>query len=81
MAIQYTLRNIPTAVDKALKKKAKRLNKSFNQTVVDELIASTLNTSNKSSFDWLANTLTDNDAEEFDQTIKDLNISDPEFWK
>lgn len=36
-SIQYTVRNIPQPVDRALRQRAKRDAKSFNQTVIDAL--------------------------------------------
>lgn len=35
--IQYTLRNIPPALDKTLRKRAKMTGKSLNQIVLDDL--------------------------------------------
>jgi len=35
--IQYTIRNIPAAVDKVLRAQAKRRGKSFNQVLVETL--------------------------------------------
>jgi len=80
MAIQYTIRNIPPTVDKALKQRAKVTNKSFNQTVIDEL-SKTVNTSKRGNFDWLAGTMSKKDADAFDEAIADINKPDPEFWK
>ena len=80
MAIQYTIRNIPPEVNAALKRKAKLLNKSFNQTVVDELSKST-NKKSGNNFDWLSNTITPVDAVAFDEAMADLNKPDPKFWQ
>ena len=80
MAIQYTIRNIPPEVNAALKRKAKLLNKSFNQTVVDELSNST-NKKSGNNFDWLSNTITPEDAVAFDEAMADLNKPDPKFWQ
>lgn len=80
MAIQYTIRNIPPEVNAALKRKAKLLNKSFNQTVVDELSKST-NKKSSNNFDWLSNTMTQEDAIAFDEAMADLNKPDPKFWQ
>lgn len=80
MSIQYTIRNIPPNVDKALKKRAKISRKSFNQIVVDEL-TKTLKKPDTATFDWLANTMTKADAKKFDEAQDDLNKPDPDFWK
>lgn len=81
MAIQYTIRNIPPSVDKALKKRAQITRKSFNQTVVDELSKLVEPASQKEDFSWLANTITEEDAKIFDETLADLNKPDPKFWQ
>lgn len=36
-AVQYTLRNVPPAVDRALRARAKRLDKSLNEVALDAL--------------------------------------------
>lgn len=80
MAIQYTIRNIPPEVDRALKRKAKLTRKSFNQTVVDEL-SKNAQKSSGSNFDFLFNSISSKDAEAFDKAIADLNKPDPKFWQ
>jgi hypothetical protein len=80
MAIQYTIRNIPPEVDKALKQRAKMTRKSFNQTVVDEL-SKGLVKSKKGRFDFLAGTMSAKEAAEFDAAIADLRKPDPKFWQ
>lgn len=56
-SIQYTVRNIPPQVDEALRRRAKKAGKSFNQTIVDELSkASGAKTADKlvhHDLDWL----------------------------
>lgn len=80
--IQYTIRNIPPAVDMVIKKRSLQSGKSFNQTVIDILSLQTFGTINpptNNNFDWLfgANTL----DESFDEAIKDLSQIDEELWQ
>jgi hypothetical protein len=80
--IQYTIRNIPPAVDRVIKKRSKQSGRSFNQTVVDLLSLQTFGTTTPPSddnFDWLfgANTL----DEAFDEAIKDLSKIDKTIWQ
>lgn len=80
--IQYTIRNIPPAVNNVIKKRSKQSGKSFNKTVVDLLSLQTFGTTDVPSdnnFDWLfsANTLDDS----FDEAIKDLSQIDDKLWK
>lgn len=78
MAIQYTIRNIPPEVDRALKRKAKLTRKSLNQVVVDELSTSVAKAREATSFDWLFGSMGP-DAE-FDKAIADLSKVDKDFW-
>jgi hypothetical protein len=80
--IQYTIRNIPPAVDRVIRKRSKQSSKSFNQTVVDLLTLQTFGTTKPpadDNFDWLfgANTL----DEPFDEAIKDLSRIDEKLWQ
>lgn len=81
--IQYTIRNIPEPVDKALKLQAKHTGKSFNQTVVDAL-KKAVGTDDKPAknhdFDWFIHSgVVDGDA--FDQVLKEQRQIDPKLWK
>ncbi len=82
--IQYTIRNIPPAVDMVLKKRSKQSGKSFNQTVVDLLTLQTFGTTElpeDNGFDWLFGAGKDSLGPEFDEAIKDLSRPDPKLWK
>jgi hypothetical protein len=80
--LQYTIRNIPPAVDRVIRKRSKQSGKSFNQTVVDMLSLQTFGTTKipkEDTFDWLfgANTL----DKTFDEAIKDLSQVDKKLWQ
>ncbi len=80
--IQYTIRNIPPAVDKVIRKRSKQLGTSFNQTVVDLLSLQTFGTTTPqtdSTFDWLYNQKTLDNT--FDETIKNLSRIDEKLWQ
>ena len=81
--IQYTIRNIPPAVNQVLKKRAQRTGSSFNATVVEALTIQTLGGKDigKTKVDafsrlWGANSLDEN----FDQAIKDQSTIDNQLW-
>ncbi len=82
MAAQYTVRGVPPAVDRALRKRAHRNRRSLNATIVDVLAEWTQTTgdggSDQSIFDQLfgADTL-DSD---FDDAIDSLSQPDPTLW-
>ena len=82
--IQYTIRNVPPAVDKVIKKRSKQSGKSFNQTVVELLSMQTFGTTKPpedDNFDWLFGAGKDSLGPEFDEAIKDLSKPDPKLWK
>lgn len=80
--IQYTIRNIPPAVDRVIRKRSQQTGKSFNQTVVDILSLQTFGTTTpkaEADFDWLYNQKTLDET--FDETIKDLAQIDKKLWQ
>jgi hypothetical protein len=79
--IQYTIRNIPPAVDQVIRKRAQQTGTSFNQTVVDLLSLQAFGTTDipaTDNFDWLYNQ-NSLDAS-FDESIKDLSQVDAKIW-
>lgn len=79
--IQYTIRNIPPAVDQVLRKRSQQSGKSFNQTVVDVLALHTFGTTEPPAdinFDWLFGVGTLDDS--FDEAIAELSKPDPRMW-
>lgn len=75
--IQYTIRNIPPAVDGAIRKRSKQSGKSFNQTVVELLSLQTFGSIKPpvdDNFDWLFGAGGLDEA--FDAAIKDQSRID-----
>lgn len=82
--IQYTIRNIPSATDQVLKKRAAQTGQSFNQTVVEALnnqVFGKTKPPEDNNFDWLFGAGKDSLGLEFDEAIKDLSKPDPKLWK
>ncbi len=80
--IQYTIRNIPPAVDRVIRKRSKQSGKSFNQTVVDLLSLQTFGTTKippDNNFDWLYNKNTLDES--FDEAIENLSQVDEKLWQ
>lgn len=82
--LQYTIRNVPPAVDKAIRKRSKRSGKSFNQTVVELLTLQTFGTTEPpavadNNFDWLYNRRTLDDS--FDEAVAKLSKVDERLWR
>ncbi|HSH31096.1 MAG TPA: hypothetical protein VK963_00300 [Candidatus Saccharimonadales bacterium] len=80
--IQYTIRNIPPAVDQVIRKRSKQTGKSFNQTVLDLLSLQTFGTTSpqtNSNFDWLYNQNTLDGS--FDDVVEELSQPDSKLWQ
>ena len=80
--IQYTIRNIPPAVDQVIRKRSAQSGKSFNQTVVDLLTLQTFGTvkpPNNNNFDFLFGKGKLDAA--FDDAIADQSRIDEKLWQ
>jgi plasmid stability protein len=75
-AQQYTIRNVPARVTAVLKKRARLSGRSFNQVVVDALIAAT---ESGGRVDWLFGAHDLDDV--FDDAIKQQSDVDPALWQ
>jgi len=81
-SIQYTIRNVPSAVDSLIRKRAQQEGTSFNQTVLDilnlQLFGSTKPVED-TQFDWLfkQNTLDST----FDTAVQELSQVDTALWQ
>ena len=80
--MQYTIRNIPKPVDKALRAKARRERKSLNQVIV-EAVQEGLGLNGKPTkhrdLDWFAGTWVEDP--EFDRIIAEQDQVHPDDWK
>lgn len=82
--IQYTIRNIPPATDKVLKKRAAQTGKSFNQVVVETLNKQVFGSTEPvvaEVFGWLYGAGKESLGTEFDNAISDLSKPDSNLWK
>jgi len=78
-SVQYTIRGIPSEVDRMLRTKAARRKQSLNQVIVDELIAATIGRSVKADFSDLVGKWTPDPA--FDEMIAAQRQIDWDKWK
>jgi hypothetical protein len=80
--MQYTLRNIPEALDEALRERARSENKSLNQVVLEALARAfgvgRRATRHRDLSDLKGRWLEDPD---FEQAIADQDRVDEEMWK
>lgn len=82
VGMQYTLRNIPREVDKALRRKAKREGKSLNEIAVEALSDGAgvgREPSKNHQLDFAIGTWVEDP--EFDKIMEEQRRIDPEMWK
>ena len=78
-AAQYTIRGVPREVDRILRQRAQKLDRSLNQVVVDELVRSTIGKQAKADFSDLVGRWTPDPA--FDEIIASQRQIDWDKWK
>jgi len=82
VAAQYTLRQIPPALDEALRRKSQRDGKSMNQTAIEVLQAGlALNGDSllHRDLDFMVGSWVEDPA--FDQAIRSQDRVDPKLWR
>lgn len=80
--MRYTLRNVPKAVDRALRQRARRENKSLNEVAIEALsqgVGLQERPVRRRKLDDLAGTWREDP--EFDAAIADQHRIDPELWR
>jgi hypothetical protein len=80
--LQYTLRQIPPALDEALRGKSRQEGKSLNQTAIEVLhsgLALNGNSIRHRDLDFMAGTWVENPP--FDEAIHSQDHVDPRLWK
>jgi hypothetical protein len=77
--VQYTIRGVPSEVDRALRQKAAQLKISLNQVVIEELTRATMGRTRKADFSDLVGQWTPDPA--FDEIIAAQRQIDWDKWK
>lgn len=77
--IKYTIRGVPQAVDRELRRRAAAKKQSLNQVVLGELLASTAGDRKRADFSDLVGRWTPDDA--FDEIIAAQRLVDADKWK
>ena len=81
--LQYTIRGIPPAVDRVIRKRAQRNGKSFNATVIEVLTIQTLGSTDiqQAEKDIFARLREANSLDgDFDRAIKEQSAIDDRLW-
>ncbi len=79
---QYTIRNVPTVVDRALRRRAERLGKSLNEVAVDALARGAgveQEAKEHHDLDFLFGSWLDDPA--VDAALADQQAIDTDLWK
>ena len=80
--MQYTIRNIPVSIDRELRERAQRTNRSLNETVVDTLRRGLGVGPDQPSYDDLDDLIgTWKPDEEFDRVIAEQDRVDEVLWR
>jgi hypothetical protein len=80
--VQYTIRGVPAAVDKALRAKSRRLNQSLNAVALEALAMASGSGEQGLTYhdlDHLAGTWQEDP--EFERAIRAQDQIDPKLWK
>jgi plasmid stability protein len=81
-ARQYTIRNIPDQVDRALKRRAKEAGKSFNQVALEALASGAGESLRpKRDFSEVIGSLSEKEAMGIEEEIRLQHQIDPRLWK
>ena len=80
-ATQYTIRNIPPELDKAIKARAKRLGKSINQIALEALANVVDRPTPRRRLRNMPGAWSKSEAQKFDRFLEQHRAIDEELWK
>lgn len=79
---QYTIRNVPSSVDRVLRQRAKQLGRSFNQVALEALAAGAgQDLKPKRDFSEVVGSLTLKEAKFLEDEVRLQRQIDPELWR
>jgi DNA polymerase III delta subunit len=79
--MQYTIRNIPPELDRAIKARAKRLGKSVNQVALEALAGSVGQPLRRRDLRAMPGAWSRKEAERFERFLEDHRKIDDELWR
>jgi plasmid stability protein len=79
--MQYTIRNIPKELDRAIKARAKQLGKSVNQLALETLARSLGVPMRRRALRAMPGAWSDKEARQFDRFLDEHRRVDEELWK
>ena len=81
LCMQYTIRNISSALDKALKSRSKQLGKSINQLALEALERSVGQPIRRRNLRGMPGAWSRQEAARFEQFLAEHRTIDEELWK
>ena len=79
---QYTIRNVPADVDRALRKRARETGKSLNRVALEALASGAGEPLHaKRDLSEIVGSITPKEAERIEEEIRRQRQLDPELWK
>lgn len=79
--MQYTIRNVTAALDKALKARAKQLGKSLNEVALEALARTVGEPVRRRELRRMPGSWTKSEAKAFDRFLQEQRTVDEELWK
>jgi plasmid stability protein len=80
--VQYTIRNIPASIDRELRERSRRSNKSLNETVVDTLRSGLGIGPDQPAYDDLDDLIgTWKEDPDFDRAVAEQDMVDEALWR
>ena len=79
--MQYTIRNVPPDLDRAIKARAKRLGKSVNEVALEALAHAVGVSPRRRNLRAMPGAWSRREAEQFDAFLEEHRTIDAELWK
>ena len=80
-AKQYTLRNVPVELDRALRRRARDTGRSLNRVAVEALAAGAGEVLVHHDLDFMIGSLSKREADNIDREIASQRRIDPDLWR
>ena len=79
--MQYTIRNVPRELDRAMKARAKQLGKSVNQLALEALARALGVPIRRRNLRSMPGAWSEREAKDFDRFLRDHRKVDEELWR
>ena len=80
-ARQYTIRDVPEDVDRALRRRAKELGKSINRVALEALATAAGQEVQRRDLSFIAGSMSPREADRVDEEVRRQRKIDPDLWR